>query len=414
MQSEKCIAKAFCKALFAILLLLSCMPAQAQPGTDNTAPPAVPATKKWYETIGLRGYMQLRYNRLLETNSDLGCEQCDASWGNNQGFFFRRVRLVLFGQINKRVYFYLQPDFASAASTDRLNFLQMRDAYFDVGFDDENEFRVRLGQSKVPYGFENMQSSANRLAIDRSDAINTGIPNERDIGAFFYYAPAKKRALFKELANAGLRGSGDYGVLGLGIYNGQTPNRPELNNGQHVVARITWPFQWKSQILEGSLQAYTGQFVLPTTNLTQGVKYLANRNYTDRRAAASFILYPKPFGIQAEYNVGQGPRFNKKTDSIEVSPLKGGYVQMTYSFSRKEQVFFPFIRYQYYDGGKKQERDARSYTVNDVEVGMEWQPYKTFELNATYTISHRRYEDFGLQDNDLTGRLLRLQAQVNF
>ena len=44
--------------------------------------------KKWYESISIRGYAQFRYNRLLETNSKLGCEQCDRSWGNNGGFFF--------------------------------------------------------------------------------------------------------------------------------------------------------------------------------------------------------------------------------------------------------------------------------------------------------------------------------------
>ena len=47
--------------------------------------------KKWYESISIRGYAQFRYNRLLETNSKLGCEQCDRSWGNNGGFFLDEV-----------------------------------------------------------------------------------------------------------------------------------------------------------------------------------------------------------------------------------------------------------------------------------------------------------------------------------
>jgi hypothetical protein len=33
--------------------------------------------KKWYDNISIRGYTQIRYNRLLESNEDLGCEQCD-------------------------------------------------------------------------------------------------------------------------------------------------------------------------------------------------------------------------------------------------------------------------------------------------------------------------------------------------
>ena len=396
------------------VVVLAGRTAVAQPIADNTSPPIAPPSKKWYENIGVKGYIQMRYNRLLETNPKLGCEQCDASWGENGGFFIRRARITFYGQISKRVYFYLQPDFATSAGGERLNYLQLRDAYFDLGLDDENEFRFRLGQSKVPFGFENVQSSSNRLALDRSDALNSAVFNERDQGVFFFYTPKEKRELYKELVSSGLKGSGDYGVLALGVYNGQTANRPELNNQPHVVARFNYPFEYKGQIIEAGVSAYTGKYVLSPTSLSTDVKYLADRSYTDRRAAASFVLYPKPIGFQAEYNVGQGPEFNKLTDSIEVRNLKGGYVQMMYSVPLKNQLLFPFVRYQYYQGGKKQERDARNYTVNDVEVGLEWQPYKSFELNATYTISHRRYEDFTLPNNDLTGRLLRLQAQVNF
>ncbi|MFM8439331.1 MAG: hypothetical protein ACKOAX_12705, partial [Candidatus Kapaibacterium sp.] len=89
-------------------------------GTSIAAP--APVDKKWYDNISLRGYTQFRYNRLLETNPNLGCEQCDRSWGKNGGFFFRRVRMILFGQIHKNVYLYLQPDFGSSAATDRNNF----------------------------------------------------------------------------------------------------------------------------------------------------------------------------------------------------------------------------------------------------------------------------------------------------
>jgi hypothetical protein len=83
-------------------------------------------------------------------------------------------------------------------------------------------------------------------------------------------------------------------------------------------------------------------------------------------------------------------------------------------FSKFKQLFYPFLRYHYYDGGKKFEQDARSYNVSELEIGMEWRPVRAFELVAHYTISSRRYEDFLNQDNLQTGRLLRLQAQVNF
>jgi hypothetical protein len=67
-----------------------------------------------------------------------------------------------------------------------------------------------------------------------------------------------------------------------------------------------------------------------------------------------------------------------------------------------------------YDGGKKHELDARSYNVNELEIGFEWQPIKNFEFVAMYTMSERRFEDAVLKDNKQKGNLLRLQAQFNF
>jgi hypothetical protein len=383
-------------------------------GQDKVESSSNLISKKWYESFSIRGYQQVRYNRLFETNDKLKCEQCDRSWGENGGFFIRRMRIIFSGQINKRVYFYVQPDFASSASATSLHFGQLRDAYLDLGLDDDNEFRFRIGQSKIAYGFENMQSSQNRLALDRNDALNSAVANERDLGVFFYYAPKNIRKLFSELISSGLKGSGDYGVFGLGAYNGQTANKPELNNEPHVFTRLAYPFKIGNQIIEPALQGYSGKFVIAKDQLSTGVKTNADQNYLDQRAAASLILYPKPFGIMAEYNVGRGPEFNKETASIEVRDLHGGYITLSYYQRIGKQLIIPFTRVQYYQGGKKHERDARSYDVKELEIGTEWQPNKNFELVVMYTFSNRRFEDFALQNNRQIGQLMRVQAQFNF
>ncbi|MFY7943140.1 MAG: porin, partial [Crocinitomicaceae bacterium] len=354
-------------------------------------------------------YMMLKS---IQTNEDLECEQCDKSWGGENGFFIRRMRLIFFGQIHPRVYFYIQPDFASAPSSSTLHFGQLRDAYFDLGIDKQNEFRFRIGQSKVPFGFENMQSSQNRLPLDRADATNSAVTNERDLGVFFYWAPAKTRKLFSSLVNDGLKGSGDYGVFGLGVYNGQTANRPELNENRHVVARMSYPFQIKNQIIEPSIQAYKGQYTL--SSLSSGVKVNDTKTYRDERIGGTFVLYPKPFGILAEYNVGYGPEFDKNADSITTQFLQGGFITASYKLDILDQTIIPFVRYQRYNGGKKHELDARSYEVEELEIGTEWQLNKNFELVVMYTMSSRRFEDFAKQNNYQRGNLLRIQAQVNF
>jgi hypothetical protein len=384
----------------------------AQQTVQDTTKKSTVMTKKWFEAINIRGYAQVRYNGLLQTNEDLSCEQCDKSWGGDNGFFFRRVRLIIYGQVNPRVYFYIQPDFASAPVSTNLNFAQLRDAYFDVGIDKENQFRFRIGQSKVPFGFENMQSSQNRLPLDRADATNSAVSNERDLGVFFYYAPTKIRKRYSALVSEGLKGSGDYGVFGIGIYNGQTANKPELNKNRHVVARISYPFAIKNQIIETGIQAYKGLYTLST--LSSGVKSNFDKTFLDERIGATFVLYPKPFGILAEYNVGTGPEFDKLSDSITNQRLSGGFVTASYKIDFKSQTLIPFVRYQKYDGGKKHELDARSYKVEELEIGAEWQPNKNFELVVMYTMSSRRFEDFAKQDNYQRGNLIRIQAQVNF
>ncbi|MFM7466299.1 MAG: porin [Crocinitomicaceae bacterium] len=369
-------------------------------------------SKKWYEKMAIRGYTQIRYNGLLQTNEDLSCEQCDKSWGGDGGFFIRRMRIIFFGQIHPRVYFYIQPDFASAPSSSPLHFTQLRDAYFDVGIDEKNEFRFRIGQSKIPFGFENMQSSQNRLPLDRADALNSAVSNERDLGVFFYWAPEKTRKLFSSLVNDGLKGSGDYGVFAFGAYNGQTANRPEVNKNRHIVSRISYPFQVKNQIIETGVQAYKGKYTLLSTS--SEVKYAADKLYDDERVAGTFVLYPKPFGILAEYNIGRGPEFDKFADSISTQRLSGGFITACYKINFGDQTLIPFVRYQQYKGGKKHELDARSYRVEELEIGTEWQMGKNFELVLMYTMSSRRFEDFGNKDNYQRGNLLRIQAQLNF
>lgn len=399
----------------AFLLMLS-FTVLSQTSKDSTKTAAKTAPeKKWFETFSIRGYVQTRYNRLLETNPNLGNEQGDRSWGKNGGFFLRRTRIIFFGQISKQVYFYIQPDFASSASSSTLHFGQLRDAYIDVGVDAKNEFRFRIGQSKVPYGFENMQSSQNRIPLDRNDALNSAVSNERDLGVFFYWAPTKQRELFSSLVRDGLKGSGDYGVFAVGAYNGQTTNRPEQNDQLHVVTRFSYPMAIGNQIIEPGIQAYTGKYVITREQTSIGAKFKEDRNYLDQRVAGTFVLYPKPFGIQAEYTLGKGPEYNTVTDSIETKSLHGGYIMLSYMIKNsKQQIFIPFLRGQYYNGGKKHELDARSYRVRDLEIGVEWQPVKQFELVAMYTISSRRYEDHILQNNLQKGSLLRLQAQLNF
>jgi len=403
----------------ALLLVASVSDAQ-QPATENReatgsvhdslrAPRQTPSA--WYEKIRLRGYAQLRYNRLLETNSDLVCPQCDRSIGDRGGFFIRRGRLVFSGDVSDRLSIYIQPDFATDAAGGQY-YLQLRDAYFDVYLDQAKSHRFRMGLSKVPFGFENIQSSSNRLPLDRADGLNSGMPGERDIGVLYYWTTASARRLFKVLTDSGLKGTGDYGVFGVGLVNGQTANRAELNNSLHQVVRLAHPFELSGgQLIELGVQAFNGNFVLPSR--TTGVT--AEPEYDDRRVGVSFVWYAQPIGFVGEWNWGEGPEYQAATRSVEMRDLQGGFAQTMYRGRTGKQVIQPFARAQYYRGGRKTDLDARSHLVREYDLGIEWLPMSALELTAQYSISDRETMDGALATpNRQKGRLLRLQAQFNY
>ncbi|MDP3542378.1 MAG: porin [Elusimicrobiota bacterium] len=410
-------------SLFAALLLLPAF-AVAQEAPVPTveerllkleaAVKAPESDKAWFEKISLRGYAQVRYNRLLENNENLKCEQCDKSMAPNSSVFLRRARLVISGDVHERVYLYIQPDFATDASATAQHFAQLRDFYADLSVDAAKEFRFRVGQSKIPYGFENLQSSQNRLSLDRNDALNSAVANERDLGVFFYWAPADTRKRLSALVSSGLKGTGDYGVVGLGVYNGQTANKHEANDSMHVVGRVAYPFRTEGgQYIEAGVQGYMGRYVVPAAQRTSAT-VRGDFEHHDRRAAASFIVYPQPLGFQAEYNFGVGPEYDPVTRRVENKHLQGGYAQVMYMLRRSGQVVTPFVRAQYYEGGKKHETDARRYLVRQVEGGIEWQLHKALELTAAYSREDRAFQDDAARANRQKGGRMRLQLQVNF
>ncbi|QGM99339.1 porin [Methylocystis parvus] len=466
--------------------------AHAVPAAHVVAAPEAP--KHWYEKMSFRGYTQMRYNDTLNANqwNDVYSPH-DRSVGPRRNFLLRRTRLIFSGDVSSHLYLYVQMDLASApsgtfsnsatAATNPVfafynlpfvqigtygnaagNFAQMRDAYADISIDEKKEFRFRVGQSKIPYGFENMQSSQNRLALDRADAINSCCKDERDLGVFFYYTPEHVRHLLRDLVKNNLKGTGDYGMFALGIYNGQGANRIELNNGVHIVSRFTYPYVFSNgQIVEASIQGYTGRYMPTTSAITPslgmatgwagyrppgypgaGAPFInapgygdvtrnlvlsqypgAAWNYSclngcqgvkDDRVAITGVIYPQPFGLKAEWNWGRGPTLDPTQTYISSQRLNGGYVEATYKYDDTLYglgTFFPFVKWQYYNGGWKVETNAPLARVHELDVGVEWQPLPEVELTAVYTKMNRTntgaapYRQFNAD-------LLRMQLQWNY
>lgn len=409
--------------------------------------------------VNMRGYVQIRNTAMLggDEGVNLWSDRSvgdDKSLGDaDKNFLIRRARLIFFGDVGERLSYYIQPDLASSVSGTG-GIAQLRDVYGDIYLTKDKVHRIRVGQSKVPYGFENLQSSSNRLALDRADALNSAVRDERDLGAFYYYTPESIQKQFEEINKLGLKHSGNYGMFALGAYNGQGANRSEQNDNYHIVSRFTYPWKTESgQIYEAGIQGYKGQYVSSTgaysrrnpatgalasatPTLGTGTPLSDRNGIADERVGISFMMYPQPFGLQAEWNWGRTPGLDTTLGTngrIVEKNLNGGYVQAMYKiddfkFLDTNGTLIPFIKWQYFDGYSKAETNSPQNKVNDWEIGAEWQIAPEVELVAYYHRMNRSNLVTGNRSsasasNNLSAvedyktfdaHALRVQVQYNF
>jgi hypothetical protein len=408
---------------------------------------AGPREIPWYEKLSIDGYTQFRQTEQMNDKAKLtGGLPADRSVGVDESFVIRRGRYKIQGDFG-RLFLYSQLDFAASTGATRLA-LQARDLYADIALDEAKEHRIRAGLSKVPYGWVNLQSSQNRIAMERPESLNSAVEGERDQGLYYMYASKASRDLFKLLVKEGYKGSGDYGVFTVGAYSGAGLNVSDNNGEVHGIMRLSYPWVAASgQMYEAGIGAYAGRFKVTratangpvgtptTTNVVSGGTTVGTfttpssttlfptvttrddtDGFKDRRAAATFIMYPQPWGIEAEWTTGQGPQLNHERNAITTQSLQGGYIMVNYRHKYGEQSeFLPFVRWNYFDGARKFANNAPKLCVNEIDVGFEWQWRKEVELQLQYTFSDERSNTSTSNPQVISGsRRLALQLQFNY
>jgi len=228
------------------------------------------------------------------------------------------------------------------------------------------------------------------------------------------------------------------------VYNGQGANARDQNDNLHVVGRATYPWQTESgQIYEMGIQAYHGEYVpvagrynytggTASSSLTSAGRgavtsfptIASSNGIKDERVGVSFMMYPQPFGLESEWNMGHTPGLNAETNIIEEKNLRGGYIQTMYkidnfNFIYNNTTLIPFLKWQYFDGYNKAELNAPRNQVNDYELGFEWQIAPEVELVAEYHRMHRNNLVTGNTTNRMDyerfqANVLRLQLQYNY
>jgi len=356
---------------------------------------------RWYERLTMFGYGMFRYNNLGASNGLLRTYH-DASVGDKNsgaqpGFFFRRVRWVVTGQISDHVSVFFQPDLASNLSGNT-HTVSMRDAYGDWNFDRNKEYRLRVGLQRVPCSFDNWQASRVRMAIDRADATNSCAPSERDMGVSFMWTPKSAQARYKQMLDY-MYGPGDYGVVNLTVHNGQGLNNVEKNADKHVGLRLSWPFELPGgRLMEVGMNAMKGQYVVSHGTAAAGTTLYslnqsgttADRSYRDERA--NFYVYypPQPWGFIAEYTAGRGPQ-RDANGVVRTEALYGGYVQGHYQWKYSDVGLANlYARWQEYYGGLKFQTGAPNDEMKELELGIAWQPDPQWEFTTAYTFTQRK------------------------
>ncbi len=202
-------------------------------------------------------------------------------------FLARRARIGLAGTFYRYFDFFVEADFGQGQSV-------LTDGYLDIHY--WPEFRLRAGQFKVPFSYEELFSDNNIDLVERSVADN--LTPTRDLGAMLY-------------------GSLFGGVISYagGVFNGAGQNTADTNNSKDLAGRlVVLPFKWAGLSEWGTLHLgadFTWGEETLDNSTSQSLQGRTDGKFTffqsiptrgDRlRYSAEAAYYTGPFTIYGEY-----------------------------------------------------------------------------------------------------------------
>jgi hypothetical protein len=332
------------------LLLLCNLSLSAQ----ESAPSTLVNTLK--ERITLSGYAQTGYT------------YNDAERSNT--FDVKRIIFMAEGKITDRLLCYFMYDFANSGN--------LLEVYAEYRF--RPELKVRLGQFKTMFSFENPMSPCNTELINcYSQAVSYlagvtgsdplyGAQSGRDFGLLLY-GDAFSNLLSYQLA----------------VMNGQGTNLKDKNNQKDVVGTLAvQPLSWLT--VGGSMMRGTGHAVAASAvnpNIAVG------DNYTRNRWSAGVLIKTSPIEVRTEYLTG--------TDRQVKS--HGYYLSTTAHLLRN----FDFVAsYDYFN----KDRSSALTEQTNYMAGVQWWFYPKCRVQAQYTYCNPK------QNNGYN--VLQAQLQVRF
>lgn len=270
----------------------------------------------------LDGYVQFRYE---DDNAPSGKEQ----------FLARRARVNLRGPVSDRMSYRVEFQLdAKESGKGRGSKVQLRTAYADY---DLNNGRLRVGQAKIPWGYELLESVPKLWAAERAFFMDRLFPNQRDIGvqANFQRSPGAPQ-------------------LDVGVFNGTGINADDNNSRKNIMARADFPLPNGSFALSG----YIGE---------DGEGAAATDQ--DRCGASARFKWPRGAEFMGELVTGK----DRDHD------VRGWYAQLGHPVSKSRPDML-FVKYDQYD----ENTDASADLFKRWSVGYWWEPEPPTRIGVVY------------------------------
>jgi hypothetical protein len=352
--------------LILLVLIFAAMPAVAE---EQGFPKISYGEDKW---IALHFFLQAQM--YSQNNYIAGESENDAVW--SKGFQLRRSRIILNGQVNKKVEFFYQTDdifvghqgpgsqysTKENSTSDRdIKGIYTQDAY--INYKLANEFEAAVGLICLPFMHHNRESAVSQLGVDYNSAIIplNGTTNEwRDTGVEF-------RGLVSRIF--------DYKF---GVFRGY-PKDAKSASADDDAKNDNWPrFCGRIQL----------NFLDPETGFFYSGNYLGKKNIFSIGAGADFQRHvPGNSGGSTYFAFTGDATIDYKISDEFVIALQGAYVHVANkpeSSVSTESGYFaqlgvlymeqiqPVIKYQYWDGEITLTNGKKAKNVSYMTFGLNY------------------------------------------
>ncbi len=293
------------------------VPPTPQPLTDRIAEPG--RAKTWFERLSLRGYTQLRVNEFLSGDDTAPAGRArlrsvhDGGISDRNNFTFRRVRVVLQGDIHERLFLYIQPDFAvnvsNQSGASRAETSRSCETLSPTCTSTTSAARSCGSASRKS---PTAGKTCNRRRTASPSTGRTRSTARSRASAISASRPTTRRGMYSASGTASPRAGRSCSAITAPSASASITARPSTGSSRNkdlmVAGMATWPFEldalgpiFAGQVVEVGASAYRNRFQ-PEIR-AGGVSPVA---FDDRRVGLHAILYPQPFGLQAEWNWGRG------------------------------------------------------------------------------------------------------------